>query len=86
MNSPKQRFREDPANIKAHQALIEHPSFERSIDTALLQMTHRLRASADPNEFFRLQGASEFIQELANLHVEPTKTQFTISQNLPTNQ
>jgi len=68
--TPKARFNDSTVNIAEHHRLIEHPSFQRAADAALLQyqvnLMEQLReqvgnfnASAAAN--LRLMGAMEFL-------------------------
>ncbi len=70
--SPKGRFQFTADNIRLHRAMLEHPSFDKSSDAALLEYAASLsKQNSNGNEAmasgFKLQGAMEFLQFLKTL-------------------
>jgi len=78
--TPKARFQESDANIKAHHALLENPDFQRAEDFTLLSY-HRSVAFAQANDAnpqvaamvagWKLAGVQEFLHEFRTLAEKP---------------
>lgn len=74
--TPKARFNESRANVEEHHRILEHPSFQRGVDAALLQfqvnLMEQLREqgsnfNAMAAAQLRLQGAHEFLTAFRKL-------------------
>jgi hypothetical protein len=69
--SPKVRFNESEVTIKEHHRILEHPSFQKSCDAAMLQLQVELMGQIPKEQagnfnaaaaaHLRLQGAHEFL-------------------------
>jgi hypothetical protein len=85
--TPKQRFIDNPQAVTGHRALIEHASFQRSVDMALLEYQRAL--AVVPVDFqgaamnqFKLVGALEFLQTLRLLAETPVRPVVMNKDNL----
>lgn len=71
--SPQARFQASLEAVEKHRSLVSHPSFEKSVETALLQYQHQESAKASRTleiaaaTQFKISGAHEFVQLLRNL-------------------
>lgn len=79
--SPKTRFLQKEANVKAHHALIEREDLDHSLDTALNQYQLLLvldakDANAAAAAHFKITGVLEFLHQFKYLGeaVTPNKT------------
>lgn len=81
--SPKTRFLEKEANVKAHHALIEREDLDHSLDTALNQYQLLLvldakDANAAAAAHFKITGVLEFLHQFKYLGeaTTPNKTKY----------
>lgn len=76
--SPQERFWDNKDACEKHRSLISHPSFEKSLETALAQYQHQEAFKAERNleiaaaTQFKISGAHQFVQLLRNLSEQDT--------------
>lgn len=90
--TPKAEFLRLPSLVKAHHELIELPSLQVGLNTALMEMQRRAAAGTDTTNFnfcaashLRLLGAQDFIEIFLNLAETMAPGVRTDTTNLPGN-
>ena len=85
--TPKARFQQAEANIKAHHELLQNPAFEKAEDAALMSynrsLAFQLVNAKDPQQAqvygmvngWKLAGVQEFLAEFHNLAEKPVPLQ-----------
>ena len=75
--SPRERFQQDSNAVRGHIDFADSAAVRHSIDQALLQLTQRYTIDPGPTaslNFYRLQGAQDFIDTWLVLGDVPRRT------------